>query len=724
MNFALPRIRTVSVIACAIAFAACGVQAQAAPGSASPLAASSSSSSLAALTATAEAGFSWSQDPFDRLKLPAPSLIPLTAGNELPSGSVQGGAFRTEVGPDNVTRLGSMARFEPNWSPQVKRQDREVAWAMYMLNMHGQSHVDGFQLDWQQAPAEKQVWVGLAHWKEDRWVWRRIEAVEEVPVPSTSPFVREADGALSCVLLTLGDQPTVLERIHSRGGGHSITPPGGLANEEAYLGTNLARIRDWNSAVMFLDAFRHARTWIPQTHPYDWVFDTGADLHIDADGHITHLDPGTAAAAVVLSDQEGIHPAGIYTLLYDGVGKLEVRGEGRIQSEEPGRILVDITPKTGLTTVRIVETDPLDPVRNLRLILPGFEKLAETKTFHPDFIASLEPFDVIRFMDWGVTNETEVSTWAERARPGIASFATHAGVPIETMVALCNEVDADLWYCVPHLADEDFVRRATTLIRNTLNPELRLHLEYSNEVWNWMFPQARWAQAEGEALGYESNVARFRYYADRSIDVMDVATQVFATEPDRLVRVLGSQSANPWVGTTIMDWPPHDPAHLHADALAVAPYFGGGFGTDKQAPTVEKWSVEKLLDECELDSIMRQGSHTSGNAANAESRGLDLVAYEGGQHLVGVEGNENNATLTALFHAANAHPEMRRLYLEDLQRWDQNGGQLFMAFTHVFAPSKWGAWGMLDNIYQDRNQAPKWMGVMDWRHLKENGASQ
>ena len=51
--------------------------------------------------------------------------------------------------------------------------------------------------------------------------------------------------------------------------------------------------------------------------------------------------------------------------------------------------------------------------------------------------------------------------------------------------------------------------------------------------------------------------------------------------------------------------------------------------------------------------------------------GLALIAYEAGQHLVGVGGGENNDALTALFHQANADPRMGELYQAYLRGWQE-----------------------------------------------------
>ena len=38
--------------------------------------------------------------------------------------------------------------------------------------------------------------------------------------------------------------------------------------------------------------------------------------------------------------------------------------------------------------------------RNIRIITPGFEESYSTSPFHPAFLASLENFTLLRFMDW------------------------------------------------------------------------------------------------------------------------------------------------------------------------------------------------------------------------------------------------------------------------------------------------------------------------------------
>lgn len=53
---------------------------------------------------------------------------------------------------------------------------------------------------------------------------------------------------------------------------------------------------------------------------------------------------------------------------------------------------------------------------------------------------------------------------------------------MEAMLDLANRLDADPWFCIPHLADDDFVRRFAELVKQRLEPERSVYVEYSNEV--------------------------------------------------------------------------------------------------------------------------------------------------------------------------------------------------------------------------------------------------
>jgi hypothetical protein len=471
------------------------------------------------------------------------------------------------------------------------------------------------------------------------------------------------------------------------------------------VGVNLAAIRDWSTAWPFVDAFKTARAWI--SHPTDGsTWDDGRPIDTTPEGWVASLLPGQNAGTLLFRDTGPGYPAGQYLCLYEGTGQLEIRFDAAVVSSTPGRLVLDVTPSEAGIHLVITQTDPADPIRNIRVIMPGFEDTYETQIFHPEFLESLEPFAVLRFMDWMDTNNSYVSAWDERAKLTDASWALGRGVPVEIMAELCNRLDADAWFCMPHLADDDFVARFAQLAEATLDPDRRVYIEHSNEVWNGIFTQSQHAQQQAAARGIPGAPfqAGLRYHAERSVEIFDIFDDVFP--PGRLVRVLAGQHANPWTGLQIMDW---QNAADHADAYATAPYFGGSLGASANAPSM---SVAEMLEACRTD-LIAQRDFTADNLANAEARGLELIAYEGGQHLAVLGANSGNQQVIDRFIEANRDPFMRQLYRIDLEGWRRAGGGLFCSFSHITRPGRYGSWGMLEHQTQPRETAPKWLAVTD-----------
>lgn len=483
-------------------------------------------------------------------------------------------------------------------------------------------------------------------------------------------------------------------------------------NANAPLGVNLSGIVSWAEGYAFVDAFKSARPWIAQLPGQPWG--EGGAIATDADGWLTGLAPNQYVETVML-DGVADRPVGTYTLLYDGEGTFEFAGNATFISEpEPGRILVDMAAGTGGIWLRIMDTDPNgtgDYLRNIRFVMPGFETTYLTEPFHPDFLATWENFKVLRFMDWQDTNNSHVQTWVQRNTPDKQSQMSGAGVALEYCIQLANLLQADAWFCMPHQADNNYVTQFATMVYNDLDPNLRVYVEYSNEVWNGQFDQAVYAGDQGLLLGLAAThwEAAPLYYSQRSVEIFNIFETVFGGT-SRLERTLAWQNVNVWGAAIMMD---HNNAYLSADALAIAPYFGGYLGAPETQNIVDQMTVEEILDWCEAD-IAETMAGVRLQAENAHSRGLRLTAYEGGPHLVGYLGAENNTTMEALFIAANRDPRMQDLYMDYLNRWKEAGGEMFATFSSMARPSKWGSWGLLENYGEAPMSKPKYAAVQQF----------
>jgi hypothetical protein len=503
-------------------------------------------------------------------------------------------------------------------------------------------------------------------------------------------------------------------------------PPSSTPALKPSIGINLNGPADWNTEIPFNDVFRLSREWISQKRGESWG--KGPKLDLDEHGWIKHLDPDCFAETPLLTIDGDHRPAGTYTILYKGKGKIELN-TGKVVSDEPGKLTVDLGAGGGFF-LRILETDPADYIRDIRVLLPDV-KPDDKQPFRQGFLDTWRGVSTLRFMDWQQTNNSKQQKWASRPKVDDATWTTAGGIPIEICCDLANELSADAWFCIPHQADDDYVRQFATLVKSRLKPHLKVYLEYSNEVWNGQFEQCHYAGREGQKLKLAEKPweAGWKYTGVRSKQIFAIWDGVFGAEArTRLVRVLASQSANAYVAGQILA---SDDAYKSADALAIAPYISFNVPQQSDQPdglTADKvaaMSLEQILEHMEKHSLPESIKWIEDNATVAKEHHLSLVSYEAGQHMVGVQGGENNDTLTKLFHEANRSARMGEIYRQYFAAWEKAGGSTMCMFASTGAWSKWGSWGLMQ-FYNDKpadypkmqatlEQAKKWGQTMTAR---------
>jgi hypothetical protein len=57
---------------------------------------------------------------------------------------------------------------------------------------------------------------------------------------------------------------------------------------------------------------------------------------------------------------------------------------------------------------------------------------------------------------------------------------------------------------------------------------------------------------------------------------------------------------------------------------------------------------------------------------------------------------------------------MYDLYQQHLRHWTAAGGGLYVAFSNVARPSKWGSWGTLEYQDQPLEEAHKFRAITDY----------
>jgi len=265
----------------------------------------------------------------------------------------------------------------------------------------------------------------------------------------------------------------------------------------------------------------------------------------------------------------------------------------------------------------------------------------------------------------------------------------------------------------------------------------KIYIEHSNEVWNSAFPQGADVQAAGAllfgSLG-DPFIRRLNAHGLRTAQMCRIFKNRFGAQASRVTCVLGAQAANSFTATEAADCPLAVQVGLRTtacrtdiDAVAIAPYFGNYLNLPVNTNELQSWSVGTMFNEirtggqlrdvypnvatpctenwppqltgtCSTSALQEIVPWIRAHSQEASARNLRLVAYEGGQHLVGVFGAQDNVAVANLFVAANRDQQMMDVYNTYLNSWRTNGGEMFMHFTLTFRAGKYGSWGALESL--------------------------
>lgn len=313
--------------------------------------------------------------------------------------------------------------------------------------------------------------------------------------------------------------------------------------------------------------------------------------------------------------------------------------------------------------------------------------------------------------------------YLDNASPGRGTKV--GGYPVETMVALANRAGADPHFNMPADYQDDYVRAFAEYVRDNLAPGLTASVEYSNEVWNWGFPQAQYANARGRELWPDEGTAWVQYAAGRTSNMCGIWKEVFAGEEERVRCLISPQTGWRGLATTVLEcpaWvashPGSGPCYEHVDAINITGYFSGCLH-DNEA-TLQSWLGEgrsvaldrafeqlehgSLIADCDdsLDSTIEAYSYFE---SLAKARGLDLYVYESGTHFA-YNGDE---TVRQLLVDVTQDERMYDAYQRNFAGFRAAGGDILNVWGWV-APND--AWANSDSLV-DRAH-PKYRAISDF----------
>ncbi len=487
----------------------------------------------------------------------------------------------------------------------------------------------------------------------------------------------------------------------------------------------------------------------------------------------------------------GALPTGKYTVLYEGSGTIQYSGIGlKLPTESTaGRDIIEISAQRLSTKhlnnaglrVQISATDSADPIRNIRIIMPGgtcagnpfvhvyradecpaaayqsfvsrYEQDSNAIVFNPQFMSFLKDFKVIRTMNFMKASPRnpcyafkddayqacllQELNWEQRAKMQDAmwggSYLTDLakragrGVPLEVTVALANQLKRDPWFNIPHNATDDYITQYATYVRDHLDSTLKAYIEYSNEPWNGPFWVNPYTIAQGKARAIEGRNDYWiglAYYVERSVEVFNHWQEIWGST-ERLIRTINTQHNGGEFASRYML--AHNDAYQSIDALASAPYFFGCWNRANQRCKAIDMVLPEITSVDDIFAILDDPKNPYGMASTksyvkrqaeaAQEFEVDLISYEGGQHLTITWGDsaishERKRSLLDLFRAANRDPRMAERYAHLLNGWKQYGGKLFTLYTMPQTYHTFGSFGLKEHLGQARAEAPKYAASM------------
>ncbi len=299
--------------------------------------------------------------------------------------------------------------------------------------------------------------------------------------------------------------------------------------------------------------------------------------------------------------------------------------------------------------------------------------------------------------------DTAKSSWRFVAAPLAGQFAAKGApsMPLEDMIDLCMEANQDLWFNCPTLATDAFCDWAAKMLATRLSPHLKVHWEYSNEIWNngngfyaWWY-----ALVMGKPLG----LSFLQWGARRAGQTHNIGE---AHLGDRLIRTFGSWYSSPPTTAAILKQAALDGNRV--DAIAVAPYFDAKPTAPNVAALCDSLSLDQLMDISELQVAAGQTTrymrgHVDAIKASAYPD-AKLVCYEGGPENGAFATSSPNPQLRSIAWAV--HPRMDTIHPAYLAALQDSGCSLYVDFILCQSVLKNNIWGRFN-----RRDQP--MGVGD-----------
>jgi hypothetical protein len=543
--------------------------------------------------------------------------------------------------------------------------------------------------------------------------------------------------------------------------------PLNLSPSSNLMGINIAAPQDAAEDRLYADVIHMSRSFV---NGPDVNSKTAGPAPVDANGW-----PTSDFSFYVWAGIGQMH--GTYTLSF--------KGQATVSGSPGGNINLSYDPATNTSTGTFQYTNAspgalsmsfsgtkrnsssasgsgVTSIKLMRPLTPGASQSYPSSTLFANPIKALiSKFSVVRFMDYLGTNANIQVNWSDRALPSWASFNRNPGGaygwqgiggPWEHVIQLMNETGKDAWINIPIRATDAYIKNVALMFAygsDGVNPytspqanpvypplkaNLKVYVEYSNEVWNSGGAFTQFldnCQAASDELANTSGNSSLnwdkswnnitfnrsgtnngwhwymcnRQTTKRSVEISNIFRSVFGdnTMGTRIRPVLMSQLGNPGAvlgdeTKMMLDYYNNMSGNFVTTPHAPNYYFYGAGGSGYYNPAASVSTLDAIYTDLGMTPAGFAPS-LQGDAGLVAAMGLKRVAYEGGPSL-----DKTGGARDAISAQAVNDSRMTTTLVNMHNAWSNNGGEL-LVYYQATGDYQWGFTSDLYNLSTPKLQA-------------------
>lgn len=516
------------------------------------------------------------------------------------------------------------------------------------------------------------------------------------------------------------------------------------------LGTGIHDLSYYSTEIVFKNCILQAEAFWNQKHANDWSDDkTGLPI----DDVFPSSNPAQGWWRTHMRKGLPVYEGGRYLLITDGEADFVFDGDARATLSGAGSFIVNPTQEGFSLCIKNIRRriTYLAIYHEQYLTDPAFGSPIDNP-LHPLFVENIKPYKILRFMDangvfseagesisYRDTDEREPQNTSVGKNTSPAGgkhwtryWSNNQGMNVDRMVGICNTTGKDLYLCIPPKATTAYAVALYSIVRTRLNKQLKLYVEYANELWNLAFPQSVWAAQMADntpGIGIPYHKYWFRQGQDDACENPFLAMFWQAYRGGRLFDVMRETSTFKEIGNTefvfavqtaastwtLQEVLSHNDAYKKFTMIAC----NGYFGHDESVPWGQndnvwfnylKWKIGEPSDFRvqhpewgeQLGVWLRNIKYV------AKFYNLKLIAYEGGQHIVGRTPEQRSE-----WFKIQRKSWFHEIYMFLFKKWVDIMGE-DAPFIHYYNIGTWGnfgSWGAKEH-HLDVN-SPKYNAIVN-----------